>query len=134
MPIGTVFVNPVTIRSHLDQVKLDLTSQVTLKQTLQKKYHDCGTKSRSFQIGNVVLVKNQTSGPKWLPGQIQEVRGPVTYIVLLQDGRVMKRHVDQIRSRTVNIDVPDDAVDDFYPLPSSSSSKSTDMPSVTPPL
>ena len=123
------------IRSHLDQVKPDLTSQVTLKQTLQKKYHDCGTKSRSFQIGDAVLVKNQTSDPKWLPGQIQEVRGPVTYTVLLQDGRVMKRHVDQIRSRTVNIDVqPDDAVDDFYPLPSSSSSKSTDMPSVTPPL
>ena len=123
------------IRSHLDQVKPNLTSQVTLKQTLQKKYHDCGTKSRSFQIGDAVLVKNQTSGPKWLPGQVQEVRGPVTYTVLLQDGRVMKRHVDHIHSRTVNIDVqPDDAVDDFYPFPSSSSSKSTDMPSVTPPL
>ena len=51
------------IRSHLDQVKPDLTNQVTLKQTLQKKYHDCGTKSRSFQIGDAVLVKNQTSGP-----------------------------------------------------------------------
>ena len=47
----------------------------------------------------------------------------------------MKRHVDQIHSKTVNIDVqPDDAVDDFYPLPSSSSSKSMDMPSVIPPL
>ena len=38
-------------------------------------------------------------------------------------------------SRTLKIYVqPDDAVDDFYPLPSSSSSKSMDMPSVTPPL
>ena len=48
----------------------------------------------------------------------------------------MKRHIDQIRSRTVNINVqPDDTVDDFYPLPSSTSStstESTDVPSVTP--
>ena len=72
---------------------------------MQKKYHNCGTKSRSFQIGDAVFVRNLTSGPKWIPGQIQEVRGPVTYTVLLQDGHEMKRCVDQIRSRTVNIDV-----------------------------
>ena len=104
---------------------------------MQKKYYDCSTKSRSFQIGGPVFVKNQTSGPKWLPGQIQEVRGSVTYTVLLQDGRVMKRRVDH---RTVNIDVqPDDAVDDFYPLPSNNTSSTistelTDVPFVTPPL
>ena len=111
---------------------------MTFKQTLQKKYHDCGINSRNFQIGDAVFVKNQTSGPKGLPGQIQEVKGPLTYTVLLQDGCVMKRHVDQICSRTVNSDVqPDDAIDDFYPLPSSTSSttstESTDVSSVTPP-
>ena len=114
------------IRSCLDQVKPDLSSQVTLRQTLQKKYHDCGTKSCSFQSGDAAFVKNQTSGPKWLPGYIQDVKGPVTYTVLLQDGHVMKRHVDHIHSRTVNIDVqPDDAVDDYYPLPSNHTSSTT---------
>ena len=34
-----------------------------------------------------------------------KIRGPVRYKVLLQDGRVIKRHVDQIRPRTVNNDV-----------------------------
>ena len=48
----------------------------------------------------------------------------------------MKGHVDHIRSRTVNIDVqPDDAVDEFYPLPSNmSSTTSADVLSLTPPL
>ena len=33
-----------------------------------------------------------------------------SYSIILQDGRVMKRHVDQIRSRTVQIDKqPEDA-------------------------
>ena len=53
-------------------------------------------KNRRFRIGNAVFVKNQISGAKWTPGQIQEVRCPVIYTVLLQDSHVMKRHVDQI--------------------------------------
>ena len=52
------------IRSHLDQVKPNLANQVILKQASQKKYHDYGTRTRSFQVGDTVSVQNQTSGPK----------------------------------------------------------------------
>ena len=35
-----------------------------------------------------------------LAGTIEDVRGPLTYMVRLSDGRVLKRHVDHIRKRT----------------------------------
>ena len=127
------------IRSHLDQVKPNLSNQVILKQASQKKYHDYGTRTRSFQVGDTVFVQNQTNGPKWLAGQIQEIRGPVSYSVTLQDGRVMKRHVDQIRSRTVQIDKQsEDMLDEFYPLSvrpqQPTTTKPDNTPSGTPPL
>ena len=37
--------------------------------------------------------------PKWCPGTIQEVTGPVSYTVMLQDNKVVHRHVHQIRAR-----------------------------------
>ena len=57
----------------------------------------------------------------------------------MQDGRVMKRHVDQIRSRTVQIDKQsEDMLDEFYPLSMRPRQPTTtepgDTPSRTPPL
>ena len=95
---------------------------------------------KAFKVKMQFCKELNSSGSKWLPGQIQEVRGLVTYTVLLQDGRVIERHIDHIRSRTVNIDddQPDDAGNVLYPLLSNSSSTTstelTDMPSVTPSL
>lgn len=122
------------IRSHLDQVKPNLSNKVILKQASQKKYHDYGTRTHSFQIGDTVFIQNQTSGPKWLAGQIQEIKGPVSYSIILQDGRVMKRHVDQIRSRAVQIDKqPENALDKFYPLSVTPRHSTTSEPGDTQP-
>ena len=55
-----------------------------------------------------MFVKNFGNGSAWLPGEIKEIRGPVLYTVMLNDGRSFKRHVDHIRVRTVT--VPDPAV------------------------
>ncbi|KAG1927461.1 retrotransposable element [Pimephales promelas] len=46
-----------------------------------------------------VLVRNFSYGPKWIPGNIETVTGPVSYKVMLGDGRVVRRHVDQIHGR-----------------------------------
>ena len=37
--------------------------------------------------------------PKWISCKIAEVTGPLTYVVELTDGRIMRRHVDSIRRR-----------------------------------
>lgn len=49
-----------------------------------------------------MFVKNFTAGPKWLPGCISTVWGPLSFDVELEDGRVVQRHIDHIRS-TVSV-------------------------------
>ena len=60
-------------------------------------------------------MRNYTNSPTWLSGEIKEIRGPLSYTVPLLDGQLVKKHVDQIRYRTVT--VPDASEDDFLPTP-----------------
>ena len=70
------------------------------KQEALKKNHDIHAKSREFNVGDLVFVKDFPSGKTWLSGSVSEVRGPLSYYVTLLDGRVVRRHVDHIRSRS----------------------------------
>lgn len=54
-----------------------------------------------FQLGNLVYVENfTTSPPKWIPGKVVKVTGPLSYQVELESGTVVRRHVDSVRSRS----------------------------------
>ena len=46
------------------------------------------------------MVGNFRPGPDWTPGMVDQVMGPVTYLVKLPNGQSWKRHTDQIRSWT----------------------------------
>lgn len=35
----------------------------------------------------------------WIPGIVQSLTDPLSYLIELQDGRVVRRHVDHIRAR-----------------------------------
>ena len=77
-------------------------------------------------MSDPVFVKNPGAGSPWLSGHITQVHGPVSYTVTLSDGRQMRKHVDQIRARTVTInDSSEDRFDDFLPTPSSSLNNDT---------
>ena len=43
------------------------------------------------------MLKNGSSGNRWLAGTVTTVSGPVLYNVRLSDGRVWKCHQDQLR-------------------------------------
>ena len=88
------------LRSHLDLLKPDIHSAVQDRQFQQKLSHDVRCKDRQFSIGDSVFTKNFGQGPQWLPGVIDEMKGPVTYLVRLTGGQVVKRHVDHIRVHT----------------------------------
>ena len=45
------------------------------------------------------------------PSEIKDIRGLMSYTVSLSEGRLVKKHVDQIRYRTVT--VPDASEDDY---------------------
>ena len=88
-PHSTIGVSPSEllygrrIRSHLDLIQPDLARHVEAKQMAQKKNHDRHSRDRVFQIGDLVFIKNFGNGLPWLPGEIKEIQGPVSYSVLL---------------------------------------------------
>ncbi|XP_058038706.1 uncharacterized protein K02A2.6-like [Ahaetulla prasina] len=55
--------------------------------------------ARAFQVGDWVYAQHFGGDPRWLPGQIEEVTGPRSYRVQLEDGRMWRRHVDQLCRR-----------------------------------
>ncbi|XP_038139940.1 uncharacterized protein K02A2.6-like [Cyprinodon tularosa] len=87
------------LRSTLDLLLPDVKSKIRKKQLKQKEHHDIHSKWRSFAPGDDVYVRNYSYGPKWIPAVVDENTGPVSYTVQAGDGRVMRRHVDQIRKR-----------------------------------
>mgnify|MGYP003482143964 CR=1 FL=1 len=55
--------------------------------------------SRTFSLGDRVYVYDFHNPHKWIPGIVVELTGSLSYKVRLQDGVVVRRHVNHIRSR-----------------------------------
>ena len=70
-----------------------------------------------------------------MQGTIVQPRGPVAYTVSLEDGRVMRRHLDHISGREVSNRVPDnsttpnwdDALPATLPVPDSADEAENDQ-------
>lgn len=65
----------------------------------QKAIHDASSRPRTFAVGESVHARNFGPGGKWGTGQIVEAVGRVSFLVQLDDGRLWKRHQDQLRYR-----------------------------------
>ncbi|KAI7806716.1 hypothetical protein IRJ41_010699 [Triplophysa rosa] len=87
------------LRCTLDKIHPDFTSKMEGKQQVQKEYHDQRVRSRYFEVGDMVYTRNFGYGPKWVPGVIQDITGPVSYKVALGNAQVVRRHVDQLFSQ-----------------------------------
>ena len=89
-------------RSHLDLLKPTLAGRVLRKQEKQKENHDVRSKERTFQVGDFVFICDFPDRKHWLSGKIISTKGPCSYLVELEDGRIVRRHVDHIRACTSN--------------------------------
>jgi len=88
------------IRSRLDLLHPDLRSRVGRRQLQQKLNHDPQVpRSVQFQVSDNVYARNYSVGPAWTAGVIMGVDGPVSFVVQLEDGRVWRRHKDQLRRK-----------------------------------
>lgn len=99
----------------MDLLKPHTADRVEDKQRQQKAKHDTAAKSRVFNLGDTVYVKNFAGGQRWLPGKIIRVTGPVSFHVQLEDGRNRRCHQDQLRLREVD-DTPEQE-DDLFERP-----------------
>ena len=87
--------------TRFDLLRPDTTSVVTSKQADQKTGHDKRSKLRSLFPGQPVMVRDFRKGNKWIlvPGHIVKKLGPVTYNVEVENGSVVKRHIDHLTQR-----------------------------------
>lgn len=73
-------------------------------------------KTRKLVVGGRVLVRDYSNkNSKWQFGTIKERLGKLHYVIKLDDGRVWKRHIDQIRVTEVEkseSDITNDIVHD----------------------
>ena len=67
------------------------------KQSDQKVSHEIHSKFREFFPGDQVLVEDIRTDETWWPMTVAERTIPKSYIVILNDGRAWKRHIDLIR-------------------------------------
>ena len=102
-------------RSRLDLLIPNLATKMQHKQQSQKHYHDKRSRQRIFEVGDRVNVKNFPTGDNWLQGTIVKVSGPLSFQVKLQDGRIVRRHVDHIIQRSPQM--PDKPNDDWISMP-----------------
>jgi len=88
------------LRTRLSLVHPNVSTAVRNAQATQKNTYDKNTKMRHFKSGQHVIVQTfSKNDQKWTAGIIVHPIVPVTYAVDV-DGRLMKRHVDQIRDHT----------------------------------
>ena len=89
-------------RTHLDLLHPDLSKRVEEKQSSQKQCHDSRrTREGEFKLGDSVYARNFQTGDRWLQGKISKVLGTRNYLVELNIGKVVKRHVNQLKYRIV---------------------------------
>ena len=81
------------IKSCLDILRPAVEDQVIQRQSQQK------ARSQEFGIGDHVFVRNRTQGERWLSGSVTGKSGPLSFRVTVQDGRTVRCHQVQIRSR-----------------------------------
>ena len=92
-------------RTRLDIIRPSVSTRVDQKQLQQKRAHDDKAQSRKFTVGEDVYTWQFGRGSKnWVPGQIMEQTGPVSFWVELNSGTVVRRHQDQIRRRYDSVD------------------------------
>lgn len=89
------------LKSRLDLVFPNVENQVQEKQYKQKQYHDKKSVNRQINAGQTVFARNfaNSSTVKWITGEVIKQSGPLSYHIKLLDGRVIRRHIDHIRTR-----------------------------------
>ena len=97
------------LRSRFDLLHPEVSKKVENQQKKQVESHDNSRPLRSFKVNEKVYAKNLISNtPKWIAGTVTKVTGPLSYVIQLEDGRIVRRHVDHVKKRTIIPEVSTD--------------------------
>ena len=70
-----------SLRIRLDLLKPQVATRVRSKQADQKSFHGLHSRARHFSVGESVMARNLRDGPPWVPGVVEQVLGPLTYVI-----------------------------------------------------
>ena len=84
------------LRTRLSLVRPDLATHVSHQQVRMKMHYDKHAKFREIAVGDTVLARDHSSGQKWQPGTVVQRPSSHSCQVHLDDGRVWRRHVDDV--------------------------------------
>ena len=119
------------LRTRLDLLRPDLSRKTASKQSEQKMQHDMHAKERNFEVGESVLVENFRGQPKWLKATVTEKTGPVSFRVMLEDGEICRRHVDQMHEFNERFERSDNASANMTPSDNPVTPGSIALPEIT---
>lgn len=54
---------------------------------------------RVFKLKDKVWLRNYSRGEKWVKGEIFRIKGPIRFLVKMENGPIVTRHVNQLRRR-----------------------------------
>ena len=86
---------------------LDVSHKVTTKLTSSSSRKP----PRTFSVGNKVFARNYHGTKVWLPAEIIQVTGPVSYKVKRSSNLILRRHIDQLCTRYGHLNANEDTVD-----------------------
>ncbi|XP_045778211.1 uncharacterized protein K02A2.6-like [Maniola jurtina] len=85
------------LRGRLDLLRPDAAERVRAAQQAAERRAAPPHTLREAQPGDAVWIRDYAkNSAKWAEGEVLERKSPVTYVVKARDGRVQKRHIDQI--------------------------------------
>ena len=116
-PAKLIFGRP--LRIHLDLLHPNVKDQVMHNQMKQKQHRDTHCKQRQFKAGDTVYVRDFSGKEGWPSGIITKIQGPVTYLIELEDERMVRRHVDHVKLRLSlvgPVDEQNDNLEELLPL------------------
>ena len=91
------------IRTLMDLIRPSCNEHVLRQQANQQLQHDKRARSRDFEVGETIMIRNYRGTPKWLTGIILKRCAPLTYQVKTDSGLIWRRHVDQLRAASPGI-------------------------------
>lgn len=91
------------IRSRLDLLHGERMIEDRVQQVQRKQEQRVTGITRKFNPGDRVWARNYGEGKKWLKGKVDKCLGSRNYLVVRDDGPPIKRHVDQVKKRFLDL-------------------------------
>ncbi|CAK1579680.1 unnamed protein product [Parnassius mnemosyne] len=94
-----------SLRSRLDLLRGGYVVQARVLDAQQRQVEYAGGVPRNFSLGDTVWSRDYGTRDKWVKGTVAQKEGSGRYVLDNGDGRLIKRHIDQIRRRSRLSDV-----------------------------